>query len=68
MQKAFAKSIADHQQEALEMASKAYAEYQTEPKGSEQCDKCTMFRPPSKCTYVDGKISPQGWCKQFDRK
>lgn len=50
------------------MASKEYAEYQTMPNGEEKCANCTMFRPPERCTYVDGKISPEGWCKQWEGK
>jgi hypothetical protein len=29
---------------------KADAEYQDEPFGPEQCDKCTMFVPPNYCS------------------
>jgi hypothetical protein len=50
------------------VASKSYASYQTEPKGDQQCDKCTMWRTPDRCSLVDGKISPQGWCKYFEAK
>ena len=50
------------------MASKEYVKYQDQPKGDERCADCTMFRPPNRCTYVDGKISPQGWCTAFERE
>lgn len=50
--------------------SKEQADYQNEPKGDEQCSKCSMFVSPSYCTKVialpDDAISPQGWCKHFD--
>jgi len=42
--------------------------YRYQPKGSERCGLCTMFRKPSSCTAVMGTISPQGWCKLFKRK
>ena len=32
------------------------------------CDDCTMFRKPDRCTLVIGKISPEGVCKYFERK
>jgi hypothetical protein len=41
--------------------------YQWTPKGNEQCSRCKMFRPPDECTAVAGDISPQGWCKIFER-
>lgn len=34
----------------------------------ECCKKCTMFRPPSSCTLVEGKIKPTGLCDYFKRK
>lgn len=33
-----------------------------------RCELCTMFRPPSSCTAVQGEISPQGDCDLFKRK
>lgn len=48
--------------------TKAEANYQNSPKGSEQCSKCSMFRKPNDCTLVKGYILPQGWCEHFDRR
>lgn len=42
--------------------------YQDKPKGDQECDKCKLFQPPDACTEVDGKISPQGWCRLFQPK
>jgi hypothetical protein len=50
-----------------EKASKAVAKYQNEPKGSEKCSNCNMWREPNGCTSVKGKISPDGWCKWYAR-
>lgn len=50
-----------------EKASKRTADYQNEPKGSEKCSNCNMWRPPNSCTSVLGKISPDGWCKWYAR-
>jgi high potential iron-sulfur protein len=42
--------------------------YQNMPQGSQRCDNCTLFEPPSACKTVDGQISPQGWCKIYVAK
>lgn len=42
--------------------------YQYRPHGDERCGVCVMFRPPSSCTDVAGKIVRQGWCKIFARR
>jgi high potential iron-sulfur protein len=42
--------------------------YQDKPQGSQRCDNCTLFEPPSACKTVDGQISPQGWCKIYAAK
>ena len=34
----------------------------------EKCSLCTMFRPPSSCTYVKGSIRGKGLCDFFERK
>jgi hypothetical protein len=44
------------------------AGYQDTPNGAQQCDKCKLFQPPSACTFVEGTISPTGWCKIFQPK
>lgn len=43
-------------------------QYQDKPKGSQQCDKCSLFQSPDACKSVEGKISPQGWCAIFAPK
>jgi hypothetical protein len=42
--------------------------YQDKPQGSQRCDNCNQFQPPSACKTVDGQISPQGWCKIYALK
>ncbi|MBA7648397.1 hypothetical protein ES703_56183 [subsurface metagenome] len=27
-----------------------------------KCKKCLAWQPPSSCKWVEGKISPNGWC------
>lgn len=43
--------------------SKAQAQYQTQPKGDQQCSNCMHFLAASNtCKLVDGAIDPQAWC------
>jgi hypothetical protein len=42
--------------------------YQDKPKGTQRCDACNLFQPPSACKVVDGAVSPQGWCSLFSAK
>jgi len=42
--------------------------YQDKPKGTQRCDGCSLFQPPSACKTVEGEISPQGWCSLFAKK
>ena len=43
--------------------SKASVQYQTQPKGEQQCSNCQYFIAESKtCKKVEGDISPTGWC------
>jgi hypothetical protein len=39
--------------------------YQDTPKGTQECDGCKLFQPPSACKSVEGEISPKGWCNLF---
>lgn len=48
--------------------SKPEAEYRPFPKGTQWCSRCSMFEPPKGCSTVAGDISPDGWCKYFERK
>jgi hypothetical protein len=34
----------------------------TTPKSGQKCSQCRLFRAPSGCQVVTGKISPAGWC------
>ena len=43
-------------------------QYQDQPKGDAECDKCAQFIAPGSCVVVDGKISPRGWCVAFAPK
>jgi hypothetical protein len=48
--------------------SQTAAAYQDTPKDDHSCANCTLFRPPSSCTIVDGTISPTGWCRFYAKK
>jgi hypothetical protein len=50
---------------AQEKISQAEAKYQTTPKGEQRCDGCVNFQPPNACKFVQGDISPDGWCQLF---
>lgn len=49
-------------------AFKQEARYQDEPKGSQRCSKCSMFRSPHGCIAVQGPIQPYGWCMFWEKK
>jgi hypothetical protein len=53
---------------AQEKVSKTDARYQTQPKGQQRCEICLNFQPPSQCRFVEGRISPEGWCRFFAAK
>lgn len=59
-----ARGIADSTEDGL--VSQAVANYGNRPNGQERCSQCTMFRPPEGCSYVEGIILPDGWCRFFD--
>jgi hypothetical protein len=48
--------------------SRAVANYQNTPKGDQRCDRCINFQPPNACKFVQGDISPSGWCQLFAPK
>jgi hypothetical protein len=48
--------------------SQAVANYQNTPKGDQRCDRCINFQPPNACKFVQGDISPSGWCQLFTPK
>jgi len=53
---------------------KSAVQYQSTPKGNQQCSNCRFFIPGPKpsamghCTIVTGKISPHGWCNAWAKK
>jgi len=48
--------------------AKQAAGYQYSPNGGQSCSTCIAFVPPNACRIVEGTISPQGWCKIWQRK
>ena len=44
------------------------AKYQAQPKGQQSCAVCVNFQPPNACKFVQGTISPNGWCQLFSPK
>jgi High potential iron-sulfur protein len=48
--------------------SKASVGYQDSPKGDQQCSNCAQFVPPNACNFVEGDISPSGWCQIWAKK
>lgn len=53
--------------ELARMISKEEARYRPR-EGKKRCAACTMFRAPSSCTLVKGRISPDGLCDYFEPK
>jgi hypothetical protein len=53
---------------AQEKISPALANYQDTPKGDDHCEVCNNFQAPNGCKFVQGAISPKGWCQLFSRK
>jgi len=48
--------------------SQADASYQATPKGSQRCGVCFNFQQPNSCKFVQGPVSPNGWCQLFGPK
>ena len=48
--------------------SQVTADYQGTPKGDQRCEGCANFQPPNACKFVEGHISPNGWCQLFVEK
>jgi len=65
---AAAAAVAVSQAAAQQKISQADAKYQGTPKGDQHCDGCVNFQPPNACKFVQGDISPSGWCQLFARK
>jgi hypothetical protein len=53
---------------AQQKISQTDAKYQATPKGDQRCDRCVNFQPPNACKFVEGDISPSGWCQLFTPK
>jgi hypothetical protein len=53
---------------AQQKISQADAKYQTTAKGDQRCEVCANFQPPNACKFVQGDISPNGWCQLFTPK
>jgi hypothetical protein len=53
---------------AQQKISQADAKYQGTPKGDQHCASCANFQPPTACKFVQGDISPTGWCQLFTPK
>ena len=54
------------EQSTTPKVTKEYAKYQDHPNGDKDCDDCTMWRNGF-CSYVEGKISSEGYCRFFKR-
>ena len=65
---AAAAATAVSQSSAQQKISQADAKYQATPKGEQHCDGCVNFQPPKACKFVQGDISPSGWCQLFTPK
>jgi hypothetical protein len=49
--------------------TKAQFKYQTKPgPGGKKCSGCALFKAPSSCQVVKGKISPTGYCIAYAAK
>ena len=53
---------------AQEKLAPDVAKYQAQPKGQQSCAGCVNFQPPNACKFVQGTISPNGWCQLFSPK
>jgi len=53
---------------AQQKISQADAKYQPQPKGQQRCDNCVNFVAPKACKFVQGDISPSGWCQLYAAK
>jgi hypothetical protein len=53
---------------AQQKITQATAKYQDQPKEKQSCAVCVHFEPPNACKFVQGTISPSGWCILFAPK
>ena len=65
---AAAAASAVSQASAQQKLTQADASYQSTPKGTQRCGACFNFQQPDGCKFVQGTISPNGWCQLFAPK
>ncbi len=53
---------------ATAKVAKGTVSYQMTPKGQARCGTCSFFQAPSACNFVNGPISPAGWCMLYRPK
>jgi hypothetical protein len=53
---------------AQQKITQSIAKYQATPNGKDHCEICVNFQPPNACKFVEGEISPNGWCQLFTPK
>jgi anaerobic selenocysteine-containing dehydrogenase len=53
---------------AAAKVAKQTVNYQTSPNGQAHCGSCAFFQAPSGCQYVNGPITPSGWCVLYQPK
>jgi hypothetical protein len=44
------------------------AHYQPTPKEGKACAACYAFITPNQCNFLQGEISPSGWCRLWKAK
>lgn len=47
---------------------KSTARYQDAPNRGRRCARCVHFLAPDRCAIVAGTISPNGWCRFYERR
>ena len=65
---AAAAAMAASRAAAQQKIGKTDAEYQGSPKDGQPCGVCANFQAPNACKFVQGDISPSGWCQLFAPK
>jgi hypothetical protein len=65
---AVAAAMATLDAEAQQTISQADAKYQVMPNGAQRCSLCVNFQPPKACKFVQGDISPGGWCQLYSAR
>jgi len=61
-------SLASTARATTAKVAKQTVSYQPNPKGPAHCAACAYFQAPSGCNFVNGPISPSGWCMLFKPK